>query len=59
MTPNADWDTRCPVESDGAHRWTKAEPPEWMDITDWDDDAWEAWYDEADSTCYSCGLTDD
>jgi hypothetical protein len=50
---------RCQRESDGVHRWTYAEPPEWMDTSDWDRDAWRSWYDETERTCYSCGMTDD
>jgi hypothetical protein len=56
--PDYDLD-RCPRESDSAHRWHYDEPPEWMDVSDWDDAAWADWYDQADRTCYSCGMRSD
>jgi hypothetical protein len=51
----------CPRESDGRHRWHYDEPPEHMmdEIRDWDDAAWADWYDQADRTCYSCGMRSD
>jgi len=50
---------RCPVAGDSQHRWTAAEPPEWLDTSDWDEAAWADYYDEAERTCTRCGITDD
>jgi hypothetical protein len=59
--PSQEWDDdldRCPADPNNSHRWTVAEPPEWMDTSVWDTDAWESWYDEAERHCWYCGMTD-
>lgn len=49
----------CPEAGDGEHWWHVWDPPEWMNTHDWDDDAWRAWYEDADATCYRCGEVDE
>jgi hypothetical protein len=40
------------------HRFEAVEPPEWMDTSDWDQAAWDDWYDQADQFCVYCGEAD-
>lgn len=50
---------RCPVAGDSQHRWVDEEPPEWMDVSEWDDAQWADWHEDAGRHCSRCGISDE
>jgi hypothetical protein len=48
----------CPGHAEG-HRFTPGDPPEWLPVRDWDNEAWDAWYDDAVWYCEHCGISEE
>jgi hypothetical protein len=55
VTPTTECE--CPGHAEG-HTWQATEPPDWMDVSEWEDQQWADWYDETTRHCVWCGMED-